>query len=139
MVAALDHPSIIPIYDAGEENGIVYIAMRHVSGGDLRELIAWDRPRAGRRVDPRAGGGRSTLRARNPSIGTSSRQRALDDGSSDRVYLTDFGIVSDPARAAHPDRILRGTRLRGPEQILRASRSGPRPDVYAFGCSSTSA
>ncbi len=32
---ALDHPSIIPIYDAGEVDGIVYIAMRYVSGGDL--------------------------------------------------------------------------------------------------------
>src|SRR5919108_4892552 len=39
MVAALDHPSIIPIYDAGEDGGIVYIAMRHVSGGDLHALL----------------------------------------------------------------------------------------------------
>jgi serine/threonine protein kinase len=31
MVAALDHPSIIPIYDAGEVGNVVYIAMRHVS------------------------------------------------------------------------------------------------------------
>src|SRR5436853_5760424 len=39
MVAALDHPSIIPIYDAGESDGIVYIAMRYVSGGDLHQLL----------------------------------------------------------------------------------------------------
>ena len=38
-VAALDHPSIIPIYDAGEADGVVYIAMRHVGGGDLHELL----------------------------------------------------------------------------------------------------
>src|SRR5687768_15102813 len=37
MVAALDHPGIIPIYDAGETGGVVYIAMRHVGGGDLQE------------------------------------------------------------------------------------------------------
>src|ERR1700704_3827450 len=39
MVAALDHPSIIPIYDAGEADGVVYIAMRYVAGGDLAGLI----------------------------------------------------------------------------------------------------
>ena len=38
-VAALDHPSIIPIYDAGEADGVVYIAMRHVGGGDLHQLL----------------------------------------------------------------------------------------------------
>src|SRR6202008_1009219 len=38
-VAALDHPSIIPIYDAGDADGVVYIAMRYVAGGDLAQLI----------------------------------------------------------------------------------------------------
>ena len=58
MVAALDHPSIIPIYDAGEENGVVYIAMRHVGGGDLQGLIAQGQIEVERaRLDPRAGGG----------------------------------------------------------------------------------
>src|SRR6266508_1229358 len=39
MVAAIDHPNIIPIYDAGEVDGIVYIAMRFVKGQDLAQLI----------------------------------------------------------------------------------------------------
>jgi serine/threonine-protein kinase len=36
---ALNHPNIITIYDAGEENGIAYIAMEFLEGGDLREVI----------------------------------------------------------------------------------------------------
>ena len=37
--AAVDHPHIIPVYAAGEASGVLYIAMRFVSGGDLRSLI----------------------------------------------------------------------------------------------------
>lgn len=36
---ALNHPNIITIYDAGEENGIAYIAMEFLEGGDLRDLL----------------------------------------------------------------------------------------------------
>src|SRR5947209_8360324 len=39
LAASLDHPNIIPIYDAGESNGVLYIAMRHVAGGDLGSRI----------------------------------------------------------------------------------------------------
>src|SRR5689334_6988401 len=34
--AALEHPHVIPIHYAGEEDGVGYIAMRHVEGDDLR-------------------------------------------------------------------------------------------------------
>ena len=36
---ALNHPNIITIYDAGEENGVAYIAMEYLEGGDLQDLI----------------------------------------------------------------------------------------------------
>src|SRR6266480_711914 len=39
LAAALDHPNVIPIYGAGEANGILYIAMRAVKGTDLKRLI----------------------------------------------------------------------------------------------------
>ena len=38
-VASIDHPNIIPIYDAGDHEGMVYIAMRYVKGPDLEKLI----------------------------------------------------------------------------------------------------
>ncbi|MGO8894347.1 MAG: protein kinase domain-containing protein [Streptosporangiaceae bacterium] len=42
--AAVDHPHIIPVYGAGEAGGILYLAMRYVSGGDLRSVIYREGP-----------------------------------------------------------------------------------------------
>src|SRR5204862_2439444 len=39
LAASLDHPSIVPVYDAGEEDGLLYIAMAFVDGTDLKALI----------------------------------------------------------------------------------------------------
>ena len=39
IAAALEHPHMVPIYDAGEADGQLYIAMRYVEGSDLKELI----------------------------------------------------------------------------------------------------
>ena len=38
-VASIDHPNIIPIYDAGDVSGVAYLAMRYVKGSDLDGLI----------------------------------------------------------------------------------------------------
>ena len=37
---SLDHPNVVPIYDAGEADGVLYIAMRFVDGVDLASLVA---------------------------------------------------------------------------------------------------
>ncbi|MFD7948076.1 protein kinase, partial [Streptomyces sp. NPDC059744] len=39
VAAAIDHPHIVPVFEAGETEGILYIAMRYVAGQDLRALI----------------------------------------------------------------------------------------------------
>lgn len=39
-VAALEHPAIVPVYDFGEENGLAYIVMKHLVGGDLSKRLA---------------------------------------------------------------------------------------------------
>src|SRR5919204_2955054 len=50
LAASINHPNIIPIYDAGEEDGLLYIAMRFVEGSDLRTLV-----RAAGRLEPERG------------------------------------------------------------------------------------
>ena len=44
LAASINHPNIIPIYDAGEEDGLLYIAMRYVAGADLKSLIRQEGP-----------------------------------------------------------------------------------------------
>jgi len=39
LVASLDHPNIIPIYEAGERDDLLFIAMRYVEGSDMRRLV----------------------------------------------------------------------------------------------------
>src|SRR4029079_13928520 len=39
LAAAIDHPHIVPVFEAGETDRALYIAMRYVSGSDLRHLL----------------------------------------------------------------------------------------------------
>jgi serine/threonine protein kinase len=49
-VASLDHPNVVPLYEAGEEGGTVFIATRWVEGTELGELIRRDQPLRPRRA-----------------------------------------------------------------------------------------
>lgn len=46
LAARLDHPNVVPIFDAREEDGELIVAMRLVEGGDLRKLIEREGPLA---------------------------------------------------------------------------------------------
>ena len=88
IAASLNHPNVIPIYDMGSSDGLLYIAMRYVSGTDLRQMIkkravssprprcsCWARPRG--RWTPRTTGGWCT--------GRESRGTCWSSGAATRV------------------------------------------------------
>ena len=50
LAASIDHPNVIPVYEAGEADGSLFIAMRWVEGPDLRTMIKRDGGIAHRRA-----------------------------------------------------------------------------------------
>ncbi len=135
-VAALDHPSIIPIYDAGEADGVVYIAMRHVGGGDLHQLLEsgpLDPERAVTILEQVAAG----LDAAHASdlVHRDVKPGNVLIESSGRVYLTDFGIAKRArSKGVTQTGFFVGTLdYAAPEQI-RGESVGSPADIYAFGC-----
>ncbi|MGH8514330.1 MAG: protein kinase domain-containing protein, partial [Gammaproteobacteria bacterium] len=60
LAASIEHPAIVPIFDADERQGILYIAMRYIDGGDLKRLLAevgpLSRERTLRLLEPVASG-----------------------------------------------------------------------------------
>ena len=140
-VAAVDHPHIIPVYDAGEAGGVLYIAMRFVAGDDLRVIVERDgglRPhRAAMFISPVA----SALDAAH-GAGLVHRDvkpaNILVDAAPGRpahVYLSDSGwpgraVVSGLTQAGQ---FLGTPDYSAPEQISGREVDG-RADQYALGC-----
>lgn len=138
IVAALDHPTVIPIYDAGDVGGVIYVAMRLVRGSDLSELLT-ARGRLGLDetitiLDQVAG-------ALDAAHGSGLVHRdvkpanVLLEDDTGRAYLTDFGIAkqSEAPGLTKTGYFLGTIDCASPEQI-QGHPVGPPADVYAFGC-----
>lgn len=138
MVAALDHPNVVPLYAAGEEGGTVYIVTRWVEGTELGTLI-----RRHGTLEP----GRA---ARTAAQIAAALEMAHEKGlvhrdvkpsnviltSEDHVYLTDFGLAKRAGTAAGltgVDQMLGTVDYVAPEQI-EGSEPDARGDVYSLGC-----
>ncbi len=137
--AEIDHPNIIPIYDAGEADGQLYIAMRYVIGSDLKTLIEQEGPLGVGRtlfILEQAAGGLDAAHARDLVHRDVKPANILIEQPSEHVYLTDFGVVKHTAASQGLTRtgLFIGTvDYAAPEQI-EGLEVDARTDVYALGC-----
>ncbi len=136
LAASLDHPGVVPVFDAREEEGELIVAMRLVEGGDLRKLIDRDGPLPPPRAVALLAQVADALDAAH-AAGIVHRDvkphNILIEG--DRAYLTDFGL----AKAVEDSGVLSGASVVGtveymsPEQ-WQGAKVGPATDVYSLGC-----
>ena len=133
--AEIDHPSIVEVLDAGEQDGRLYIVMRLVDGVDLHELIAKEGALAPERAVALLGPVAEALDAAHER-GLIHRDVKPSNilVAGDRAYLSDFGIAkSSTTRGLTKTGLFIGTvDYAAPEQI-ESRPLDRRTDVYALG------
>ena len=132
--AALDHTGIIPVYEAGEDDGVVYLAMRLVEGPTLADVLrdgGMPRERVVHVVDAVADA-LDHAHARGLVHRDVKPSNILLEG--DRVWLGDFGIAASAREIGRYTTGAIGTvAYMAPEQA-RAADIDHRADLYALGC-----
>src|SRR5262245_43454331 len=93
--ASIDHPNVIPVHAAGEQDGVAYIAMRHVDGDDLRTLVRREGPRAPALAADIAGQAAAALDAIHAAgfVHRDVKPANLLLTRGGHIYLTDFGLA----------------------------------------------
>ena len=143
--AAIEHPHILPVYAAGESNGILYMATRLVDGQDLREILRSSEELAPDRAERIVGQIGEALDAaharglvhRDVKPGNILVIRQPDAQDADFCYLTDFGVstwaASSAATITATGQMVGTANYVAPEQIESARVDG-RTDQYSLGC-----
>ena len=143
LAASIDHPNIVPIYDADEADGVLFIAMRYVEGSDLKEAIRIRGPARRRRTPAIVGQIASALDAAHARglVHRDVKPANVLLTPDDHVYVSDFGLTK---RAVSVSGLTETGQLIGtidyvaPEQI-KGDAVDQRADVYSLGCCSSSA
>src|SRR5712671_6801333 len=138
LAASLDHPAIVPIYDAGEVAGRLYIAMRLVEGTDLKRLLAEQgalEPAAALALLEQVADALDAAHERGLVHRDVKPSNVLVD-SRGHCYLADFGLsrrLADLPSPGGPGRSLGTVDYVAPEQI-RGEQLDGRADLYSLGC-----
>jgi serine/threonine protein kinase len=137
MAATLQHPNVITVYDAGEDDGLLYLAMQFVAGTDLRRLLEMEGPLEPSRalnVLAQVAGALDAAHAHGLVHRDVKPANVLVD--VDRAYLGDFGLTKRfdaTGGMTGVGQIIGTVDYLAPEQI-DSGRVDGRTDVYALGC-----
>jgi DNA-binding beta-propeller fold protein YncE len=142
--AAVDDPHIIPVYEAGEVGGVLFIAMRYVRGGDVRSLLTRSGPLPPGRVAEiiaQVAGALDAAHERGLVHRDVKPANMLLDSSvrsdrPDHVYLSDFGLSKGALAVSGltaTGQFLGTLDYIAPEQIEGKAVDG-RADEYALAC-----
>ncbi len=124
LAASLYQPNVLPVYDVGEVDGVLYVAMRYAEGGDLGRLL-----QENGRIGPvlALGVGRQIALA----LGAAHSERLVHGnvkpanillGGDEDAYLADFGLERSASAYS------------APEQLDGVSEVDRRADIYSLGC-----
>jgi serine/threonine-protein kinase len=137
-VAALDHPNVVPLYEAGEADGTVYIVTRWVEGTELGTLIH-DRgalePRRAARTAAQIADALEIAHEKG-LIHRDVKPSNVILTREDHVYLTDFGLAKRVESApgfTGADQMLGTVDYVAPE-LIEGSDHDARSDIYSLGC-----
>ncbi|MFB7462023.1 serine/threonine-protein kinase [Streptomyces sp. NPDC056224] len=144
VAAAIEHPHIVPVFEAGETEGLLYIAMRYVAGQDLRAMLDRTGPLPLDTAARIAGQIASALDAahdhdlvhRDVKPGNILIAEGTDSDHPEYAYLTDFGLTKKSLSLTGFTTVGQfvGTLdYVAPEQISGKPVDG-RCDVYSLGC-----
>ncbi|HEY2259347.1 MAG TPA: serine/threonine-protein kinase [Solirubrobacteraceae bacterium] len=138
-LAAVDHANVLPIYEAGEHDGRIFIASRWVDGRTLSEMVREGGPLHPRRAVRIANQIAAALQATH-ALGIIHRNvkpsKVLVTPDADHVYLTDFGLArhsEDLAGLTVQHHLLETLDYVAPEYI-RGAAIDARVDIYGLGC-----
>ena len=136
-IARLEHPSIVPVYDYGQQDGQPYLVMRYMAGGTLREYLKRQGPLSVQKAADLFSRLAPALdKAHNLGIIHRDLKPANilfdEDGNP---FLSDFGIV----KLTHADITLTGTQAivgtpayMSPEQARSKKELDGRSDIYSM-------
>ena len=141
--AALDHPNVVTVYDAGEADGVLYLSMRYVEGTDLERLLEVEgylSPEIALSIVAQCAAALDAAHAeglvhRGVVPAAILLERGWMDGG--RAFLADFGITKHVAASTRMTRTgsFAGTvDYVAPEEIRGDDDVDGRADVYSLGC-----
>jgi hypothetical protein len=141
IAASIEHPNVVPIYAAGEELGVPFIAMRYVAGADLAKRLASEgRLGVAEAVElvGQIGNGLDAIHAAGLVHRDVKPANVLlgGDASAPHAYITDFGVarnVTTESGLTQTGRFVGTLDYVAPEQIS-GDRVDARADVYALAC-----